>query len=233
MDRILFEDGNGNLMDEEGTEVSVIEMEVDVEEFSLGEITNYDIYIDLKPPEKPVKIKHEENDTASEEEKKIIKQGITDYTNPMSKIFFYLVYEKGSGIRVAAKELKVSQSSAQIWMSKAKQAGDDGFVGRRSGGGRPEGRPSILDEGHKDFLVNLIGEKPSIVLNEMMESLTDQFFNLQIKMTALYNSVTKKCNINLERAHLHAVDRNSPEKIQARHRWVEVWSETDMDYLSN
>ncbi|RCI05991.1 hypothetical protein CU098_013384 [Rhizopus stolonifer] len=142
MDRILFEDGNGNLMDEEGTEVSVIEMEVDVEEFSLGEITNYDIYIDLKPPEKPVKIKHEENDTASEEEKKIIKQGITDYTNPMSKIFFYLVYEKGSGIRVAAKELKVSQSSAQIWMSKAKQAGDDGFVGRRSGGGRPEVKPS-------------------------------------------------------------------------------------------
>ena len=100
-------------------------------------------------------------------------------------------------------------------------------------GGRPAGRPSILDEGNKDFLVNLIGEKPSIVLNEMMESLTDQFFNLQIKMTALYNSVTKKCNINLERAHLHAVDRNIPEKIQARHRWVEVWSETDMDYLSN
>ncbi|CAO3701945.1 unnamed protein product [Rhizopus stolonifer] len=118
-------------------------------------------------------------------------------------------------------------------MSKAKQAVDDDFVERRTGGGRPAGRPPILDEEHKEFLVNLIDEKPSIVLDEMMENLTDQFSSLQIKKTALYNFVTKKCNISLKRAHFHAVDRNSPEKIQARHRWVEVWNETDMDYLSN
>lgn len=89
-----------------------------------------------------------------------------------------------------------------------------------------------MDEEHKEFLVNLIDEKP-IVLNEMMENLTDQFSNFQIKKTALYNFVTKKCNISLKRAHFHAVDRNDPKKIQARHRWVEVWNETDMDYLRN
>ncbi|CAO3675318.1 unnamed protein product [Rhizopus stolonifer] len=195
MDRILFEDGNGNLMDKDGAEVLVIEMEVDEDEFPLGEITNYDTYIDLKPPEKPVKIKHkeEENEATPEEETNDNKTRTYRLHKPDVKdFFFYLVYEKGSSIRDAAKKLKVPQSTAQSWMSKAKQAADDDFVERRTGGGRPAGRPPILDEEHKEFLVNLIDEKPSIVLDEMMENLTDQFSSLQIKKTALYNFVTKK-----------------------------------------
>jgi hypothetical protein len=59
MNRALFEDGEGNLTDEDGVEVSVVDMEVDEIEYPLEDITNYDSCLDLKPPEKPVKVKQE------------------------------------------------------------------------------------------------------------------------------------------------------------------------------
>jgi hypothetical protein len=59
MDQFLFEDGKGNLLKEEGKQVFVLEMEVDKVEYPLENITDYDKYMDQKPPEKPIKIKQE------------------------------------------------------------------------------------------------------------------------------------------------------------------------------
>lgn len=90
-----------------------------------------------------------------------------------------------------------------------------------------------MDDRHKTHLVNLIDEEPSLVLEQMMDSLTASFIDLVISKTDLYNFVTKECKISLKRAHFHSVDRNSPEKIKARKEWVEEWMNTDMDYISN
>jgi transposase len=238
MNRVLFEDGKGNLTDEDGVEVSVVDMEVDEIEYPLEDITNYDSYLDLKPPEKPVKVKQEVEqqpyETKVEDEANNKKtRTYRSHKAEVKNYFFYLVHEKNKSIRSAAAELKVPQSTAQSWMKKANQAGDDDFEERKSGSGRPVGRPPILGLEHKEFLTNLIDEKPSLVLDEMMENLMNQFSNLQIKKTALYNFVTEKCSISLKRAHFHAIERNSPEKIEDRYIWVKFWQETDMDFMSN
>ena len=47
---VYFEDGKGNVMDEDGLEP--VQMEVDEEAYHLGDITNYDSHMDLKPAEK-------------------------------------------------------------------------------------------------------------------------------------------------------------------------------------
>ena len=104
---------------------------------------------------------------------------------------------------------------------------------RRPGSGRPVGRPALLNENHEAFLVNLVDENAGLVLDEMMESLTNEFSDLSISKTALYNFVTEKCRISLKRAHFHSVERNSPEKIEQRRQWVIRWMSTDMDYNSN
>jgi hypothetical protein len=64
-------------------------------------------------------------------------------------------------ISLCKHNIKVPQSTAQSWMKKANQAGDDDFEERKSGSGRPVGRPPILGLEHKEFLTNLIDEKPS------------------------------------------------------------------------
>ncbi|KAG1084320.1 hypothetical protein G6F42_021837 [Rhizopus arrhizus] len=90
-----------------------------------------------------------------------------------------------------------------------------------------------MDDRHKTHLVDLIDEEPSLVLEQMMDSLTASFIDLEISKTVPYNFVTKECKISLKRAHFHSVDPKSPGKIKARKEWVEEWMNTDMDYMSN
>ncbi|KAK4509679.1 uncharacterized protein ATC70_006981 [Mucor velutinosus] len=90
-----------------------------------------------------------------------------------------------------------------------------------------------MDDRHKTHLVDLIDEEPALVLDQMMDSLTAEFIDLEISKTALYNFVNKECKISLKRAHFHSVERNCLEKITARKEWVEKWMATDMDYMSN
>ncbi|KAI8376806.1 hypothetical protein BD560DRAFT_326253, partial [Blakeslea trispora] len=57
MDRVLFEDGRGNINDENNEQVCVFEMEADEDEYPLEDVTNFDKYSDSKPPEKSTKAK--------------------------------------------------------------------------------------------------------------------------------------------------------------------------------
>jgi transposase len=73
-------------------------------------------------------------------------------------------------LRKAAAELKIPPSTAQGWKKKF-EGGDDVFT-RKEGCGRPRSRPTILNEEHQEHLIDLIDENPSLVLDQMMESLT-------------------------------------------------------------
>lgn len=57
MDQFIFEDGSGNLCNEQGGSVAALAMDVDNKQYLLNGITNFREYLDLKPPEKPIKKK--------------------------------------------------------------------------------------------------------------------------------------------------------------------------------
>lgn len=154
------------------------------------------------------------------------------YKDSEKEQLFALVYERGMSVRQAALKLQITPRTAQGWVADD-QRNTQAYIGRKQGSGRPVGRPALMDDRHKTHLVNLIDEEPSLVLEQMMDSLTASFIDLVISKTDLYNFVTKECKISLKRAHFHSVDRNSPEKIKARKEWVEEWMNTDMDYISN
>ncbi|KAI9272358.1 hypothetical protein EDC94DRAFT_498937, partial [Helicostylum pulchrum] len=56
-------------------------------------------------------------------------------------------------------------------------------------------------------------------------------FNLQ--KTSVRNFMKNECNLSFKRVTLHSSERNSKERVQQRFEWVERWTSTDMDYLSN
>ncbi|KAI8639334.1 hypothetical protein BD408DRAFT_324453, partial [Parasitella parasitica] len=122
MDQFIFEDGKGNLYDEQGESVAVLAMEVDDEQYPLDNITNFSDYMNLKPPEKPIKKTKEEDGLKQEggnaepEEPKGTRY--RSYKSEDKAKFFFLVYEKQMSIRAACKMVKIPPSTGQNWYKK-------------------------------------------------------------------------------------------------------------------
>ncbi|KAG1315702.1 hypothetical protein G6F64_000460 [Rhizopus arrhizus] len=166
-------------------------MKVDDETYPLDSVTNYDQYIDLKPPEKQV----------------------------------------GLNVAQAARKLCMPTRTAQGWYDRDQQNPQD--IIQRKTAKNPVGRPPSLGEEHRVFLVYYIDKKPSLILDEIMDGLSAQFMDLSISKTAVYNFIKEKCRISLKKAYFHSVERNSFENIERRYKWIKIWMETDIDYLSN
>jgi hypothetical protein len=58
MTTFLYEN-DGKIFNEHEKETHVYEMEIDNEQYSLEQLTTYDQYIDLKPPEKTIRNKNQ------------------------------------------------------------------------------------------------------------------------------------------------------------------------------
>ncbi|KAG1438745.1 hypothetical protein G6F46_014373 [Rhizopus delemar] len=111
MSQFIIENGKGEMFNENGDKISVLQMEVDDPNFPLGDVTNYDEYHDLKPPEKQ---KVEKNETTIKK-KKANDLNENDastltthrkYKKEDMEYFFYLVNEKallGTGTKKAKK----------------------------------------------------------------------------------------------------------------------------------
>ncbi len=67
----------------------------------------------------------------------------------------------------------------------------------------------------------------------IVASLTESFENFSLKETSARNFMKTECNLSFKRATLRSSERNSEDKLRQRFEWVERWTSTDMDYLSN
>lgn len=92
----------------------------------------------------------------------------------------------------------------------------------KAGSGRPVGMSLTVNSGQKDYLINFIDQKPNIVLDVMMEKLTNH----------LYKYVTTNCNTSLKRAQFRPTECNSDTKVETTFKWVAKLLETDIDYMT-
>ncbi|KAG1321684.1 hypothetical protein G6F62_010684 [Rhizopus arrhizus] len=111
--------------------------------------------------------------------------------------------------------------TAWNWNKKGEEALDDFFEKRKPGGGRSVGRSLKLTDAHRDYIVKLVDENDTgLTLDQMMESLTTEFMELQIFKSAFHEFARTKCRISCKRAHFQPEERNSPQKVQERYDWV-------------
>ncbi|KAG1444924.1 hypothetical protein G6F56_010105 [Rhizopus delemar] len=92
-------------------------------------------------------------------------------------------------LHAAAAELKIPKSTTYDWKKKYEEGSD--VFGRKEGSSRPRGRPAILNEEHQKYLVEMIDENPSLVLDQMMDNLTSQFKGLKVSKNAYFHSVER------------------------------------------
>jgi transposase len=217
MTTFIYNDGCGNMQDEARKDIIQMDMDVDDVMYPIQSVINYSEYLDVKPPE-PLKItktgKEEDNESVKDDVPKKKSSCVSNkhYKDTEKEQLFYLVYEKWMTVRAAALQLQIKPRTAQHWVQKDQEDPQD-EIQRKAGNGRPRGKPAILGEEHKQSLVDKIDENLSLVLYQMMASLTEQFAGLDIGKTALYNFVTTKCRISLKRTHFYSVERNCSEKI--------------------
>ncbi|ORY94087.1 hypothetical protein BCR43DRAFT_551876, partial [Syncephalastrum racemosum] len=188
MTSFIHEDGLGNMLTEDGKDV--VMMESDSHLFPVENLTDYDQYMDMKPPERMMVAKKEPSEKEpSEKESEGFEEGVRKnyrtYKDGEKEELFYLVYERGMSVRGAALKLQIKPRTAQYWVQQDRKNPTD-QIEKYVSKGRPVGRPPKLVEEHRQFLVDLVDEKPALVLDEIMESLTAQFADLDIKKSALH-----------------------------------------------
>ncbi|KAG1256960.1 hypothetical protein G6F66_014759 [Rhizopus arrhizus] len=126
-------------------------MEVDDETYPLDSVTNYDQYIDLKPPEKQV-IKKEKIESAGGVLVEAHSTGkgrraYRKYSDEDKEYFFELVYEKGLKVAEAARKLGMPTRTAQGWYDRDQKDPQD--IIQRKAAKNPVGRPPSLGEEHR------------------------------------------------------------------------------------
>ncbi|KAG1151089.1 hypothetical protein G6F37_000174 [Rhizopus arrhizus] len=92
-------------------------------------------------------------------------------------------------------ERMIKPRTAQYWVQQDQKEPTDQIV-KNVSSGRPTGRPPKPVEEHWQFLIDLIDEKSSLVLDEIVTSLTEQLAGLNIKKSALHDFMTEKSAIN-------------------------------------
>ncbi|OAD67154.1 Homeodomain-like DNA binding domain-containing transcription factor [Phycomyces blakesleeanus NRRL 1555(-)] len=82
------------------------------------------------------------------------------------------------------------------------------------------GRRCILIEDHKMTVINFIEANPFASVVEVAKNLLNQFHDLKVSCSTIYNFMRSECNLSLKKADFHSIERNSPAKIEERYNWA-------------
>ncbi|KAG1051785.1 hypothetical protein G6F43_006033 [Rhizopus delemar] len=95
------------------------------------------------------------------------------------------------GIRAAAQKLNINVRTAQGWVSKNNNPQE--YIQMLSGGERPVGRLPVLTDEHKHDMIQWADENTdSVVLEDMLDVLTEKLGYLQITRSGCYKFIRQK-----------------------------------------
>ncbi|KAG1451367.1 hypothetical protein G6F46_008779 [Rhizopus delemar] len=208
--QFLYENEQEHIVDENG--VMPMDLVVDEELFAIETINSRTQFLMNKPPEKPYNY--------------FILLIVDERNN--GDIDMDLYNNKCLNASAAARQLGIHIQAAQRWFKRYYEDPESIFEKKKK-----SGRRRIPGEVHKQFLLNYSDKNPSAVVTEVAESLTQNFADLNVSRSTIYNFMTTECNLSIKQAQFQPVERNNEEKIQQRYDWVQKWQQTDMDFITN
>ncbi|KAG1140346.1 hypothetical protein G6F37_009256 [Rhizopus arrhizus] len=207
--QFFYEDGRGHVVDEHGAEP--MDLVVDEELFAIETISSRTQFLKNKPPERPNPAIHPTANEMSNEDVDMElcnKRRYTFYSDEKTR-FFHLFFSKNLSASAAARQLGIHIRAAQRWVKRYYEDPESIFEKKKK-----SGRHRILREEHKRFLLNYIDENPSAVLTEVVESLTQNFVDLNVSRSTVYNFMTTQCAISA--TGLINVSLRVPKRIKKR-----------------
>ncbi|OAD72228.1 Homeodomain-like DNA binding domain-containing transcription factor [Phycomyces blakesleeanus NRRL 1555(-)] len=122
----------------------------------------------------------------------------------------------------AARQLGIHVRAAQRWVKHYYKDPENIFEKKKK-----SGRRRTLGEEHKKFLLNYIDDNPSGVVTEVVENLKQNFVDLSVSRSTVYNFMTTQRNLSLKQAQFQPVERSSEEKKSVTVRLGPKWQQTD------
>ncbi|KAI9332752.1 hypothetical protein BD770DRAFT_301157, partial [Pilaira anomala] len=195
----FYEDGQGNIVDEQGNETMDLEEEVDP--FNLGTLmttTQYRSYQDRFPAEPT-----EELDQLNNYRKK--KYNV--YSDKHKAVFYYFNRVKLWKAAPSARKAQVEIRTGQIWAKRLKEDPQWNIYEKQTN--KVNRLASQLQKNHKKHLIDFFDIYPQATRQDAVESLTEAFENFNLKTTAVGNFILYECNLTVKRVTLQPLARNS------------------------
>ena len=183
----LYEDGQGNVIDENGGP-EPMDYIVDQNEFIVETIAIHTEYLGNAVPNEssltsPIFEKPKNKDIHMKEAKP--KREYVRYTVQDKARFFDLKIEKCMTAAATAKQLGIHTQTAYRWVSQYNACPDSIFESCKK-----VGHKCILTEKHKMTVINFIDANPSATVVEVTEHLLKQFHDLKVSCSTVNNFET-------------------------------------------
>ncbi|OAD66447.1 Homeodomain-like DNA binding domain-containing transcription factor [Phycomyces blakesleeanus NRRL 1555(-)] len=88
------------------------------------------------------------------------------------------------------------------------------------------GRKCVLNDEHKKIVAKFIDANLSTAVVEATEHLLNRFKGLKVLCNTVHKFMKSECNLSLKKSDFPSIKRNSPAKIEERHDWDCKWENT-------
>ncbi|OAD74850.1 hypothetical protein PHYBLDRAFT_144210 [Phycomyces blakesleeanus NRRL 1555(-)] len=167
----------------------------------------------------------------NEEDNNVTKKSYKVYSPDQKVLFLYYLQVKLFKAAKAARFSDVSKRTGQQWTKRIRDEPEWNIFEKQTN--KDKRKTGQLQEEHKEFIIDLFDKNPQTRVEDVVVSLQCSFANFSLKETSVRNFMTNECNLLFKRATLQTKERNSGKTLQKRFEWVEQWTTTDMDFLSN
>ncbi|KAI9254709.1 hypothetical protein EDC94DRAFT_678790 [Helicostylum pulchrum] len=130
-----------------------------------------------------------------------------------------------------ALDLSLEPRSLQRWYSTWKKDPNSLF--------KTIGRPRIIEakcelaEATRNAVTEFYYKQPTATAEQLLDRLTSTFEGLSLSKSTLYCYLNDLWILSLKKAQLEPLERNTPERIQARKKWIEEMKSMGVDYMNN
>lgn len=233
-----FEDGQGNVVDEHGNDPMDITDSEDP--YKLEELASYSAYIatrdklvmEVDQDSLFLELKNNKKQKSEPKETKnsILKNKCVSNEVKAHAVHLVDIHPKNSA-RAVAIDLGLEPRTVQRQYSSWKKDPDSLF--------KTLGRPRIIEadgelaEATKNAVTEFYYKQPTATADQLLERLTSTFEGLSLSKPTLYRYLNELWFLTLKKVQLEPLERNTPEKIQARKKWVEEIKSMGVDYMNN
>ncbi|KAG2192272.1 hypothetical protein INT47_003861 [Mucor saturninus] len=140
----------------------------------------------------------------------------------------------GSDVKSACNSTGIRLHSGYNYRKKYREDPELGIPERKKRG--PKGSRFKLKVRHADWIIKYIDKRPTAVLAQVLEDLTNHFSdeNIQVSKSALHRFMREKCALSMKRLEKIPARRNHIDVITQRRESVEEWiANEDMNFEKN
>jgi hypothetical protein len=146
--------------------------------------------------------------------------------------FINMLQEQQPSIPKAAAACGIPRSSAYVLVTEFNRGSGSVLPDRSQTNFQRS--PKKLFKKHTEFLIKLVDENPSVVLEEVRELLYQNFdYPKKISISSLHEHMKLKCKLSLKQAQKYTVERDLPRTLNLRCSIIEQWKEAGVNFQTN